>query len=257
MGILSEGQTCALLLFALVAILEIYFHGQKTARHLRRIEGVEKIDEAIRRATEMGRPVLSSTGIDPLYSTCAPAIIANLDIIGHLAQETAKLGTQLILAIGPSDVLPLATEIYREGCVAAGVPEAFREDNVRFITDEQWPYTAAIFGIMEREKPAANIFIGRYHAEALHFGVIGKRTGAITIAGNTELGMSSFFVVSCDYTLLGEEVYAAGAYLSNNISRINAISSQDIIKWISVALTMIGAIAVTMGSSIFTNILSL
>lgn len=255
MGIISVGQVCALLLFTAIVILEIYFYGQEEARHLRRIEGVEKIDEAIRRATEMGRPVLSSTGIDALYSTCAPAIIANLDIIGYIAQETAKLGTELILGIGPSDVLPLVTEIYREGCMAAGVPEAFKEDNVRFLTGQQWPYTAAMFGIMEREQPAANIFIGRYHAEALHFGVIGRRTGAMTIAGNTALGMASFFVVSCDYTLLGEEVYAAGAYLSREKARINAISSQDVIKWIGVALVVIGAIASTLGSGIITDIL--
>lgn len=257
MGIIVEGQLFALILLAAFIVFEIYFRGRKKANHLKRIEGVEKIDEAIGRASEMGRPVLSSTGIDSLSSMDAPAIIANLDVIGYIAKETAKLGTKLILAIGPADVLPVATQLYREACVVAGSPESFREDNVRFLTAEQWPYTAGVVGIMERERPGATILVGRYHAEALHFGIVGKRIGAMTIAGNTELGMTSFFVVTCDYTLLGEEVYATGAYLSKDTARINAISSQDTIKWIILALFVIGTIAATVGSGIITTLLKL
>ena len=257
MAIITTGQLIPFILFLVFIALEIYFYGSKHDTHIKRIEAIERIDEAIRRATEMGRPVLTSTGIDSLTSSDAPAVIANLDVIGHVAQETATLGVPLIIAIGPADTLPVATEIYRESCAVSGFPEAFREDNVRFLTGQQWAYTAGMFGIMERERPAANIFIGRYHAEALHFGVIGKRTGAMTIAGNTSLGMAAFFVVSCDYTLLGEEVYAAGAYLSQNKDRISSITGQDVIKWMLNVILVIGALAVSLGAGSLLNVLNL
>jgi len=259
-SIIVNDQLIAFTLFILFWILELYFYNQaKTGkpRELRKIEGVQKIDEAIGRSVEMGKPVLTATGLSSFFSSNTPAVIANLDVINYLANKTAEIGVKLIVGVGPSDVLPVVTELYRQGCEAANKPEMFDADNIRYITPQQWAYTAGLFGIMERERPGANIFIGRYAAEALHMGVIGRRIGAMSIGGNTDLGMASFFAVTCDYVLLGEEVYAAGAYLSKDPYQINAIVAQDVIKLIMTAFMLIGALAATFGSNLITTIIGM
>jgi hypothetical protein len=260
MSFVVKGQLVSLILFGLFSALEFYFYRegkQGKARQLRRVEGVDKIDEAIGRATEMGRPVFTITGLDSFFSSNTPAVVVNLNVISYVSRKASEMGTPLILGVGPSDVLPVATELYKQGCAAAGKPEMFKESNVRFLTPQQWAYTAGILGIMERERPGACVFIGRIYAEALHFGVIGRRIGALTIAGNTDLGMASFFVVTCDYTLLGEEMYAAGAYVSGDPFQINAIVGQDVMKWFVSILLLIGVAAVTAGSRVMQNLFGL
>ena len=260
MWFVADGKLVSLILFMFFCVLEYYFYReakQGKARKLRRVEGVDKIDEAIGRATEMGRPVFTITGLDSFYSSETPAVICNLNVISYVSRKAAEMGTPVIIGVGPSDVLPVATELYREGCAAAGKPEMFKEDNVRFLTPQQWAYTAAIMGIIDRELPAACVFIGRIYAEALHFGIVARRSGALSIAGNTDLGMASFFVVTCDYTLLGEEMYAAGAYVSGDPFQINAIVGQDVMKWVVSVLLLIGVVAVTVGSSLMKSLFAL
>ncbi len=259
-SVVTKGQFTSLLVFVMMVVLEFYFYREASkgrVKQLRRLEGVDKIDEAIGRATEMGRPVFAPTSLASFFSSVAPAVLANLSVIGYLGKKTAEMGVPLIVGVAYSDVLPVATELYRQGCIAAGKPEMFKESNVRFLTPQQWAFTAGIFGILERERPGANIFIGYFAAEALHLGVVGNRVGAINIAGNIDLGMASFFAVTCDYTLLGEEVYAAGAYVSGDPVQINAIVGQDVIKWFVTILLIIGTLAATVSSGVVASILGL
>ncbi len=67
---------------------------------------------------------------------------------------------------------------------------------------------------MVREKPAAIFLLGYYYAEALMLAETGFSVGAIQIAGTDAQAQLPFFITTCDYTLIGEELYAASAYLS-------------------------------------------
>ena len=67
---------------------------------------------------------------------------------------------------------------------------------------------------MLRDRPAAHIFMGSFYAESLLLAETGFSTGAIQVAGTANVHQLPFFVVACDYTLIGEELYAASAYLS-------------------------------------------
>ena len=96
----------------------------------------------------------------------------------------------------------------------AGRPELYRQDDVFFVTQDQFGYTAAVNGIMLRERPATNFYIGKFYAESLVLAETGNLAGSIQIAGTDEITQIPFFVAACDYTLIGEELYASSAYLS-------------------------------------------
>jgi len=111
------------------------------------------------------------------------------------------------------------------------------------VSDEQFAYTAAVNGIMLRERPAAIFFMGSFFAESLILAETGNSTGAIQIAGTDSDSQLPFFIASCDYTLIGEELYAASAYLSKEPLLLGSLKGQDWSKLILMIAVFFGVIA--------------
>ena len=139
----------------------------------------------------------------------------------------------------------------------AGRPDAFKEGCVFYLTDDQFGYVAGIDGIMVREQPAANFFLGTFYAEALILAETGFSTGAMQTAGTAQPSQLPFFVVSCDYTLIGEELFAASAYLSKEPNQLGSLKGQDFGKFIIVLLILIGSVMEMTGYHWLKNILTL
>ena len=118
----------------------------------------------------------------------------------------------------------------------------FHEDMVHYVTDEQFAYAAGVNGIMVREKPAACIYMGKFYAESLILAETGNSIGAIQIAGTASPTQIPFFVTACDYTLIGEEFFAASAYLSEKPELVGGVKGQDMIKLVIIALIVGGVL---------------
>jgi hypothetical protein len=207
---------------------------------VRRISGLDAVDEALGRATEMGRPILFLPGMHGMDDI---ATIAACNIMGEVAKRTAQYGTPLIVPNRDPIVYTVAREIVKEAYTQAGRPDAFNPDSVYFVTDNQFAYAAAVDGIMVRERPATNFLMGYYYAESLILAETGASTGAIQIAGTDSVTQLPFFITACDYTLIGEELYAASAYLSREPLLLGGIKGQDYGKAIIVAVLLLATIA--------------
>jgi hypothetical protein len=138
-------------------------------------------------------------------------------------------------------------ETVREAYLLAGRPDLYNDDIVHYVTDEQFGYVAAIDGIMVRDRPAACFYLGAFFAESLILAETGNSIGAIQIAGTAQPTQLPFFVAACDYTLIGEELFAASAYLSKDLKLIGSLRGQDIGKMIAMAGVVVGSIAATVG----------
>ena len=211
---------------------------------LRRIAGLEAVDEAIGRATELGKPVLYLTGAHDMND---PSTIAAAVILGRVAKRAASYETDLLVPHREPITMAVCQEITKQAYLEAGKPDLFKEDANFFITSDQFSYTAAVDGIMLRKRPAANFFMGSYFAESLLLTETGASTGAIQIAGTDSDHQLPFFVTTCDYTLIGEELYAASAYLSKEPIQIGTLRGQDLGKAFILAVIGLGTVAATIG----------
>lgn len=215
---------------------------------IRKIAGLDSVEEAVGRATEMGAPVHFTPGLADVTADTAPQTFAGLEVLGFVTELTAKYNTELIVTIRIPNVFPLAQEIVRQGYIAAGKPDMFKEDTVQFLSSEQFAYAAGVMGIFYRRHVAANIMMGAFWAESLLFAEAGAQVGAIQVAGTAAMAQIPFFVAACDYTLIGEELYAAGAYLSQDKVKIGSIGGQDILKALTMLLILVGSLMATGGS---------
>ncbi|HWM84475.1 MAG TPA: DUF6754 domain-containing protein [Kofleriaceae bacterium] len=223
-----------------------YFIGRIRRRpddiYVRRIAGVDAIEEAVGRSTEMGRPVLYVTGTE---ETQHIQTVASLLILGHVAEMIAEYDTDIRVANAYPLTMVLAEEIVRQGYANAGRADAHRPENVMFISPEQFAFAAAVNGIIARERPATNIYLGRFYAESLMMAETGYLTRSIQIGGTAEITQLPFFVAACDYAILGEELYAVSAYLSRDPLLLAQLKATDLIKAVVILLVAIGALAAT------------
>ncbi|HKC94981.1 MAG TPA: DUF6754 domain-containing protein [Nitrospira sp.] len=219
-------------------------HAKRNNIFLRHIPGLDAVDEAIGRATELGKPILYLTGAHDMGD---PSTIAAAVILGRVAKRTAAYETELMVPHREPITMAVCQEITKQAYLEAGKPDLFKEDSNFFITADQFSYTAAVDGIMLRKKPAANFFMGSYFAESLLLTETGASTGAIQIAGTDSDHQLPFFVTTCDYTLIGEELYAASAYLSKEPIQIGTLRGQDIGKAVILCVILIGTVLATVG----------
>jgi len=211
---------------------------------LRKIPGLDAVEEAVGRATEMGRPVLFIPGIAELDEI---ETVAGVSILGRVAKITAQYDTPLMVPLRYPLVLAASQEIVEQAYVEMGKKDSYDKDMVRYVAGEQFAFTATVNGYMMRERPATNIYMGAFFAESLLLAETGNAAGSIQIAGTARPEQLPFFIAACDYTLMGEELYAASAYLSREPKMTGGLKGQDFVKMIIVILIILGVLLVTFG----------
>ncbi len=232
-----------ILIWTLVVCAAILFYISQAksgkALYVRKIAGIDAVDEAIGRATEMGRKVFYVPGIQDMDDV---QTIAAVIILGRVARIAAENDTMLEVPVCKSLVMVTAREAVREAYSQVGRPDAFHEDMVHYVTDDQFGYAAAIDGMVVRDKPATMFYMGAFFAESLILAETGNAAGAIQIAGTGQPSQLPFFVASCDYTLIGEELFAASAYLAREPKLLGSLKGQDFAKGLFLLAIVIGII---------------
>lgn len=229
------------MVFTLLLVAFILFNIYRTERkkkdlYIRRIPGLNAIDDAIGRATEMGRPVLMVPGIGDLNAISVQA----LNIFAHVTKAAAQFATPIRLCVANAAVYTVAQEVIRDVYQQQGVAERFDTDSVRFVTDRQFAFAAGVAGLIHREKVAAAFFLGEFFAESLIFAETANSIGAIQVAGSTEKSQTPFFIAACDYVLIGDEFYAASAYLTRQPILVGSLVGQDWCKLLMAGTIFVG-----------------
>ncbi|HDL00682.1 MAG TPA: hypothetical protein ENH23_00415 [candidate division Zixibacteria bacterium] len=232
------------LIFSASILLYTKWARQGKSLFLRKIPGLDAIEEAVGRATEMGRPVLFVPGIAELDEI---ETIAGISILGRVAKITAQYETPLHVPVRYPLVLAAGQEVVEQAYLEMGKKDSYEKDTVQYVAGEQFAYTATVNGYMMRERPATNIYMGAFFAESLLLAETGNAAGSIQIAGTARPEQLPFFIAACDYTLMGEELYAASAYLSHEPIMLGGLKGQDFVKILIGACIIIGTILVSLG----------
>lgn len=247
--VLIEIVLCA----ALLVLIQRAQRGQKVPE-IHKIAGLDALDEAVGRATELGRPVVFAPGFADLQNA---QTFAALSVLGYAASSCAKYDTRIIVANGLTMVYPVAAAITKQAFMSQGKADRYNENDIQFFSEQNWAWASGTAGVIMREKAAAVIMIGAFYAESLFMAEVGNTNEAIQIAGTANVAQIPFFVASCDYTLLGEEIYAASAYLSDDPVIRSGLIVQDWGKMFGLVIIVLGSLLVTFGSSTLVKLMDL
>lgn len=235
-------------LIILIVFCACIWHAVSKARRgealfIRKISGLSALEDAVGRATEMGRGVLYIPGIADMDDI---QTIAGVTIMGHVAETAAEYETPFYNPMARSFVMSVAQEVVKQAYLEKGKMDAYRPDRITYLTDDQFGFVSGVAGLMTREKPAACFYFGTFYAESLILAETGNSVGAIQVSGTAEASQIPFFVAACDYTLIGEELYAASAYFSKNPREIGTLKGQDLMKVLIIFSIIFATIVVTL-----------
>ncbi len=246
----NTGRVNVLILAIFISAIFIYYillARRGKMMFIRKISGLDAIDDALGRATEMGKPILFSFGLGYITDM---VVIAALPLLRRIARKAAEYAVRLIVPNSDPIVMTAAQETVKEAYTEAGRPDLYNQDNISFLTSDQFGYAAGVDGIILREKPGAIFWLGYFYAESLIMAETGHTTGAIQLAGTTETTQLPFFVAACDYTMIGEEIYAASCYLKPEPVMLGTIKGEDFIKLVLIVLITAFVLLGTAGAKI-------
>jgi len=231
------------LICVIIVLYTTFYKAGQSKYKIREIAGLNAIEEAIGRATEMARPLLFTPGWGGDIQR--PTTIASMNILEHVARKTAQYDCQLIYPTHDPVIMAVAQEVIKGAYAGAGYADSYKEDNIFYVSSSQFGYAAAVEGLISRLKPASVFLLGTFEAESLILAETGNINKAIQIAGTDSTIQLSFFIVACDYVLIGEELFAASGYLSDDHSIKASVRAQDIIKLLIAVFLIIATMWVT------------
>jgi hypothetical protein len=166
-----------------------------------------------------------------------------INIFAYVSRVAARFANPILVCCYNAGIYTVATEIIRDVYQQEGLADRFDPDSVRFISDRQFAFAAGVSGLILREEAAACFFMGEFYAESLILAETANSIGAIQVASSTELTQTPFFIAACDYVLIGDEFYAASAFLTRQPVLIGSLVGQDWCKILVASLIMAGVIA--------------
>ncbi|MCI5064257.1 hypothetical protein MRY87_00880 [bacterium] len=243
-----EHSTPGILLLLLGFLGPVVFLIRRACRgeeiYVKRIAGVDAVNEAIGRSAELGKPVSFTTGL----TSVSPVLYACLGVLSHVAYRAARFRSKLIVPQYNPEAMAIVEDVVRDSYRDARRISAFDPQSIVFLSESQFAFASGYMGLMHREKVGSAFLFGYFAAESLILAEAGQQVGALQVAASVSPEQVPFFICTADYTLIGEELYASSAYLSREPIQLGSLAGQDIAKLLFVLLIVVGSLIATWNS---------
>lgn len=254
MAILIEGRI-AQLVYLLAVLVIFYFFIDQTRKgklpQIRRLAALDALPEIVGRCTELGRPLhMYVTGY--LNNTEAAQVSAALTICSETSKIAARVGVEMFVSMQYPELLPIVEETIRIAYQSEGKGEAFKREQINLFPGYSLP--GGVASIMQGEQCAGNVMVGAMWYESLIVAESASIAGAMQVGGTANTHQIPFVALVCDYSLIGEELVAAGAYISKEPILLASVSAQDFERLIAVALLILGVVLAGMNSALLINL---
>jgi hypothetical protein len=232
-----------ILAFLITSLIALYLAGRRVQKgirpDLRPIPAFDVLRSVTARAIEAGRALHVSLGLGGITSDTTADSLAGLSVLAYLADQSAAIGVPPIVTVADPAFLPLAQDVMRRPYGSDREGAAIAARHVRWIAPEPAAYAAGVMGILGGEEVNANVMIGAFGDEYLLMGEAASRQGITHIGGASDPNVLPFVFATTDETLMGEDMYAASAYLSGKPWHVGSLMVQDFMRWVIVAVVVI------------------
>lgn len=240
-------QTQALVLAFLLLFLPLVLFFTSRVRggrevSLRRIAAFEALPNLIGQAAESGRALHVGLGSGGMGNQDTASALAGLTILGYLADQAAVFDSPPVVTVADMALLPVAQDVLRNGYLRQQRLRGYQPTAVRFLGPTPAVYAAGVMDVLEHEEVTANAIIGQVGDEYLLIGETGAKRGINQIVGTPNVGALPFVFATADAPLIGEEVFAGGAYLLRLPEHIASLLTQDWMRLLLAAAILAGVL---------------
>ena len=224
----------ALIVFLVAALLLLFFTfmRRRSPGVFRRIEAYERLNRAIGLAVEGGTRLHISIGRGNLFTARGGSALAGLAMLRRLTERTSLSDKPPVVTSGDASLAILSQDTLQSGYRAAGAEDQYRFTTGRLTGLTPFAFAAGTMFVARDEDVSANVVIGDLGAEAALLADASESANADLIAGSDNLSAQSVFYAASQDPLIGEELFAAGAYLGAGASHEASLQTQDVLRWL-------------------------
>ena len=231
----------AILGVAAFLLLSLTLWKRRSPSYLREIPAFTKLAHSLGLSIEDGKRLHISLGRGSLLDARGGSAFAGLALLRNIAERTSVSDMPAVASAGDPTLGLLSQDTLQAGYQAAGVEDAYVHTTGRVTGLSPFSYAAGAMQIPQNEKVSTNIVIGHLGAEAGLITDAAERNNIKLIGSSDNLVGQSILFANTQDPLIGEELFAAGAYLNEDPAHAASLTVQDIFRWLIILILLGGA----------------
>lgn len=238
----------AILILAAVLLLAFILLRRRSPAALRSIAAYEQLNRAVGLAVENGTRLHFSLGRGSLFPARGASALAALAMLRRLSERTSVSDNPPIATSGDASLAVLSQDTLQSGYRAAGAEEQYRFTTGRLAGLTPLSYAAGTMPTVHDDNVSANVYIGDFGPESALLTEAAERQNSALIAASDNLAGQSVFYASSQEPLIGEELFAAGAYVGAGAAHDASLNVQDILRWLVILAILGGSLLKFLGA---------
>jgi len=234
-----------LVLFSAGLLAGLSLWRRKSPPTFRDIPAFARLHRTIGLAVEDGTRVHISLGRSNLITPRSASALAALGILRRLAELTAASDRPPVVTTGDAALAILAQDTLRSAYQAAEAGDYYDPKTGRLAGLTPFAYAAGVLPVMRDEDVSVNVLMGSFGVEAALLADAAERENSFNIAATDSLPAQAVLYAAAQEPLIGEELFAAGAYVQAGTAYNASLQVQDILRWLIVIL-LLGGVALTL-----------
>lgn len=215
--------------------------------HLRPLHGYQALPAQLSRVIEEGQSLHLCLGSGGVGGSDTAVTLAGLAVLDGLAEESVATDISPLVTVADPTALIMAQDILRRAYIRQGNPKGYDPTFVRYVASAPLPYAAGVMDLLSGEDTSTNVMAGVFGTEAALIADEGARRGLAQIAGVADPAALSVLYPTVNHLAIGEEMFAAGAYLRGLPAHIASLPAQDIARAVLVVFILVLAAPQVLG----------
>jgi len=225
----------------------VFFDPRRPKINLRVIQAFSHFQREVELTVEAGKRLHISLGRGNILDLQGGSAFIGLTILDRCARAASNSDRPPVVTSGDGVITILSQDTLQYTYRSLATEQRYDPTNARLTGLTPMAYAAGAMPAIQDEQVSANIFAGHFGAEVGLLTEAGERCHSLTVAGSDSLPGQAVLYATSEEPLLGEELYAAGAYLGAGSTHSASLLMQDILRWVLVVIIIIGAILKLLG----------
>jgi hypothetical protein len=224
--------------------LMIYFAARGRQRlqvTLRDIPTFTKLRRGIGLAVEAGQRLHISLGHGGIQGVQGGSTLVGLTLLQRIARAASVSDRPPVATSGEATQVVLSQDTLRSAYHAIGADEQYDPSSGQLSGLTPFSYAAGVIPVIHDQQVSVNVLAGHFGSEVALLTDAAERSGSMSLAGSDHISAQAVLYATADESLVGEELYAAGAYTQSAPMHLASLRAQDIVRWVLIGLILVGA----------------
>lgn len=230
-----------LIVFSTVLLIGLFLLKDRVKASFRNIPAFTNFQKSIGSAVEQGTRVHFSLGAADVTRERTAASFVGLSALRQITELAAASDNPPVTTSGNAALAVLSQDNLQSAYHAVGMDEQYRPDTGRVTGLTPFSYAAGTLSMISDEDVSSSLLVGGFGVEIGLLTEAVERQDAFTLSAADSLPAQALVYASAKEPLIGEELYAMGAYLDTGRMHLASLYVQDVLRWLIVLILLGGA----------------